>query len=126
MAVLPKGVCEEEIFDIHKFEGEKFLLLEKEENTEISDILKKYQISPNIRVTTWDDYSIMAMVERKMGYAILPELILRCVPYNVDIRPLNVPAWRNIGLVYKGREVASAAMRRFQEYVQQDQKFMIE
>lgn len=126
MAVLPKGICKDATFDIHKFEGENFLLLEKEENTEISDVLRNYRVNPNIRVTTWDDYSIMSMVERKIGYAILPALILRRIPYDVDVKPLNVPACRKIGLVYKGRDAVSVAMRRFQEYIEQNLKFIIE
>lgn len=126
MAVLPRGICEEERFDISKFEGKNFLLLEKEENTEISDVLRKYQISPNIRVTTWDDYSIMSMVERGIGYAILPDLILRRIPYEVDVKPLDVPACRKIGLAYKGRNAVSAAMRRFQEYIEENLEFITE
>lgn len=133
MAVLPREIPREasgkedkktdsakgtkERFHITEFDGAEFLLLEKEENTEVSDVLKKYHINPNIRVTTWDDYSIMSMVERGIGYAILPELILKRVPYEVDIRPLDVHAYRKIGLAYKGRASASAAMRRFMEYI---------
>lgn len=92
-------------------------MLEKEENTEVSEVLKKYRVNPHVKVTTWDDYAIMSMVERGIGCAILPELILKRVPYKVDIRPLDVPAYRKIGLAYKGRETASAAMRRFMEYI---------
>ena len=111
MAVLPKGICEDAIFDIHRFEEENFLLLEKEENTEISEVLKNYQVRPNIRVRTWDDY--------------LPDLILRRISYEVDVKPLNVPACRKIGLVYKGRDAASVAMRRFHEYIQQNLELII-
>ena len=108
---------EQRPYHITDFDGADFLLLEKEENTEVSEVLKKYQVNPHVKVTTWDDYSIMSMVERGIGCAILPELILKRVPYEVDIRPLDVPAYRKIGLAYKGRETASAAMRRFMEYI---------
>ncbi len=120
MAVLPgktDGKCPYPIAD---FDGADFLLLEKEENTEVSEVLKKYQVTPHVKVTTWDDYSIMSMVERGIGCAILPELILKRVPYEVDIRPLDVPAYRKIGLAYKGRGTASAAMRRFMEYISEN------
>ena len=110
-------IHENNCFQIKSFEGQKFLLLEKEENTEISDILKTYGVHPDVRVTTWDDYSIMSMVERKIGSAILPDLILKRIPYDVEVRPLDVPACRNIGLVYKSKETCSAAMRRFLEYI---------
>lgn len=120
MAVLPGKTAGKCPYHIADFDGADFLLLEKEENTEVSEVLKKYQVTPHVKVTTWDDYSIMSMVERGIGSAILPELILKRVPYEVDIRPLDVPAYRKIGLAYKGRETASAAMRRFMEYISEN------
>lgn len=110
-------IHENNCFKIKSLEGQKFLLLEKEENTEISDVLKTYGVHPDIRVTTWDDYAIMSMVERKIGSAILPDLILKRIPYDVEVRPLDVPACRKIGLAYKSKETCSAAMRRFLEYI---------
>ena len=111
------NVHENDCFQIKSLEGQKFLLLEKEENTEISDILKLYNVHPDVRVTTWDDYAIMSMVERKIGTAILPDLILKRIPYDVEVRPLDVPACRKIGLAYKSKETCSAVMRRFLEYI---------
>nr|WP_296033010.1 LysR family transcriptional regulator substrate-binding protein [uncultured Dorea sp.] len=108
---------ENNCFKIKSLEDQKFLMLEKEENTEISDILKTYGVHPDIRVTTWDDYAIMSMVERKIGSAILPDLILKRIPYDVEVRPLDVPACRKIGLAYKSKETCSAAMHRFLEYI---------
>ena len=40
--------------------------------TEVSDLLDLYHVHPDIRFTTWEDFDIMAMVEKGMGISILP------------------------------------------------------
>ncbi len=40
----------------------------------------------------------MAMAERGLGVWILPDLILRRIPYRIEIRPLATPYYRPIGL----------------------------
>lgn len=32
-----------------------------------SDLLDLYHVYPDIRFTTWEDFAIMAMVEKEMG-----------------------------------------------------------
>ena len=67
--------------------------------------------------TTWDDYAIMSMVESGLGLSILPELILKRIPYSIVAKELSVPASRRIGLVLRSRKTASLAVRRFLEYL---------
>ncbi len=94
-----------------------FLLLEHGGKTEVSDLLENYHVHPNIRFTTWEDFAIMAMVERGMGISILPELILKRVPYRIEIRPLAEPYYRSIGLAMKNRAHLSPAVQKFIEYL---------
>ena len=96
---------------------EPFLLLEKDKNTEISDLFRKYDFSPNVHFTLWDDYAILAMVESSMGISLLPRLILKRIPYRVAIRELDVPAYRDIALVLRSRKTAPLAVKRFLEYL---------
>ena len=93
------------------------MLLEKDKNTEISEIFKENNITPNTQFTTWDDYAIMSMVEHGLGVSILPELILQKKPFNIVTRPLNVPAKRQIGLALKSSKNASLATKKFIEYL---------
>lgn len=60
---------------------------------------------------------MMSMVESGPGNAILPQLILKRVPYNILAKELDVPAYRDIGFVMKSRKTASAAVKRFIEYL---------
>ena len=71
-----------------------------------------------MRFTTWDDYAVMSMVESGLGVSILPELILKRVPYRIVAKELDVPAYRRIGVALRSRKNASLAVRRFLEYLQ--------
>ena len=60
---------------------------------------------------------MMSMVESGLGNAILPQLILKRVPYHILAKELDVPAYRYIGLVLKSRKNASAAVKKLIEYL---------
>ena len=93
------------------------MLLEHGGKTEVSDLLGLYHVHPDIRFTTWEDFVIMAMVEKGMGISILPDLILKRVPYKIEIRPLEEPYYRSIGLAMKNRKNLTPAVQKFIEYL---------
>lgn len=119
MAVIPQDhpFATAEAFPLAELEKEPFMLLEKGAKAEISAIFEKHHLHPKIHFTTWDDYAVMSMVEKGLGIAILPELILKRIPYDVVAKPLEVPAYREIGFVCRDRETASLAVRRFMDYL---------
>ena len=96
---------------------ELFILLDKAGNHETSEALARCGVTPDVRFTTWDDYAIMAMVECGLGVSLLPELILRRVPYRIAIRRLDTPLYRDIALALHGRAHISAATRQFLRYL---------
>lgn len=98
-------------------EGKPVLLLEHGGKTEGSDLLSSYHVRPDIRFTTWEDFSIMAMVENGMGISILPDLIFKHVPYKIEIRPLEEPYYRSIELAMKNRKNLTPAVQKFIEYL---------
>ncbi len=95
-----------------------FMLLEKGAKAEISEIFEKNNITPNVHFTTWDDYAVMSMVEGGLGISILPELILRRIPYKIVAKELDVPAYRKIGIAYKDKEKLSIAVKKFVDYLE--------
>lgn len=94
-----------------------FLLLEKGARADVSEVLEKWNISPKIHFTTWDDYAIMSMVESGLGISILPELILRRIPYQIVAKELEVPAYRKICLAMRDKKTTSLAVKRFWDYL---------
>ena len=59
----------------------------------------------------------MAMVERGMGVGILPDMILRRIPYRLEIRPLKEPYYHSIGLAMKHAAHLTPAARKFIDYL---------
>ena len=97
--------------------GLPFLLLEHGGKTEVSDLLEQYHVQPDIRFITWEDFAIMAMVEKGMGVSILPDMILRRIPYQIEIRSLQTPYYRPIGLAMKHTKALPPAVQKFIEYL---------
>ena len=117
--VLPEGypLAEHETVSIEALNDQPFLLLEHGGKTEVTALLERYQVHPAIRFTTWEDFAIMAMVEKGLGIGILPDMILRRIPYKVEIRPLQEPYYRSIGLVMKHQAHLTPAVKKFIEYL---------
>lgn len=117
--VLPPGhpLAEQETVAAEELNGLPFLLLEHGGKTEVSDLLERCGVKPDIRFTTWEDFAIMAMVERGMGVSILPDMILQRIPYRLEIRSLQTPYYRPIGLAMKRGLHPAPAVRKLIEYL---------
>jgi len=119
LVVLPENhaLADCERFPVSSLCDYPFMLLKKSAKADISEALEQWNITPNVHFTTWDDYAIMSMIESGLGISILPELILRRVPYRVVTKELDVPAYRKIGLAIRDKKNASLAVRRFIDYL---------
>lgn len=120
MAIIPEGhrYTDSNSFPVEALRDEPFMLLEKGVKAEISAIFERHKLTPKVHFTTWDDYAVMSMVESGLGISILPSLILKRIPYRIVAKPLNIPAYRDIGIALKSGKTASIAVRRFMEYLQ--------
>ena len=112
----PLAACEK--FPVSALCNDPFMLLEKGAKAEVSEIFERCGLTPNVHFTTWDDYAIMSMVESGLGISILPQLILKRVPYRIVAKELDVPSYRKIGLALREKKTASLAVKRFLEYLQ--------
>lgn len=119
LVVLPENhpLAECDKFPVKALCDYPFMLLEKGAKAEISEIFEINNITPNVHFTTWDDYAVMSMVEGGLGIAILPQLILRRIPYKIVAKELDVPAYRKIGIALRDKKRASLAVKKFIEYL---------
>ena len=119
LVVLPENhpLAECDKFPVKALCDYPFMLLEKGAKAEISEIFERNNITPNVHFTTWDDYAVMSMVEGGLGIAILPQLILRRIPYKIVAKELDVPAYRKIGIALRDKNKASLAVKKFIEYL---------
>ncbi len=118
-AVLPMNhpLAEKELLDYSDLNDQPFLLLEHGGKTEVSDLLERYNVHPNIRFTTWEDYAIMSMAEKGLGIGVLPDLILKRISYQIAIRSFRTPYYGEIVLAMKDRTQMPPAVKKFTEYL---------
>lgn len=117
--IMPEGhpLAEFESIPIDRLTEDPFMLLSRGERSEISELFDSYGISPNTHLTLWDDYAVMSMVEKGLGISILPDLILKRIPYKIEIRSLDVPAYRDIVIAFRSRDTISLAVNQFLNYL---------
>ena len=120
LAVIPSShpLAQADVLPIQAIGESPFMLLEKGESEVISNIFVEHGISPMVHFKTWDDYAIMSMVENELGISILPELILKRIPYDVVVKELEVPAYRSIYIGMKEQKLLSIAAKKFLTYLQ--------
>lgn len=118
--VLPTGhpLAQSKNVKLTDLDGQPFLLLERGGKTDISKLLEKNGVHPKIRFTTWEDFAIMAMAEKGLGIGILPAMILKRIPYKIEIRSLDPPCFREIGLAVKDLNRITPATQMFIKYMQ--------
>ncbi len=118
--VLPTGhpLAQSKTVKLTDLDGQPFLLLERGGKTDISKLLEKNGVHPKIRFTTWEDFAIMAMAEKGLGIGILPAMILKRIPYKIEIRSLDPPCFREIGLAVKDLNRITPATQMFIKYMQ--------
>ncbi|MBO0457055.1 LysR family transcriptional regulator [Enterococcus hulanensis] len=115
LVVLPQGhpLLAKEKINVTDLEAQPFILLEREGTSDITELLADAQVQPQIKFRTWDDYSILAMVEKNLGISILPKLILQRIAYRVETRPLVDPVFRKVGILYRNKTLLSLASKEF-------------
>jgi DNA-binding transcriptional LysR family regulator len=119
LAVLPVNhpLAGYDKFPVAAFAEYPFMLLEKGDKADISEIFDRCHVKPKVHFTTVDDYAVMSMVENGLGISILPELILRRTPYHIITKELDVPAFRDLGIAVRNKGSVSLALSRFMEHL---------
>lgn len=117
LAVLPKGhpLAREEKLPL-KLLAEAGLIIPGEgTGYDIGESLRRHSIEPNAKYELSDDYAALSMAERGLGVTILPELILSGQHANVELRELDPPLCRTIGIVSRPHRLLSPAAGAFMD-----------
>lgn len=101
---------------MEEFQNVPFIITEYTPGSDLHRALKKYNLKPDIRYVTINEFSSLSMVEHKLGLTILPGLLLRGQIGNYVVRPLKPRTFRTLGLAYSSYEDLSPASKIFLEY----------
>ena len=113
LAVLPEGhpLGENIFIQIDELAAEPFILLEEGRGGGCELPARHPQINVQYRVA--DDYTILNMVESRLGVSILPEAVLRRSGQRLTARRLSPELQRTIGVIYKQKTGLSTAGQLF-------------
>ena len=98
-------------FPVEQMEKESFLGLLAASDQDARDYLASFGITPNIRLSTKDDYAILAMIRSGLGISIMQELLLRGETEGLRLLPLKPRAYRTIGLAVTEEGERNPAVR---------------
>lgn len=118
LAVMPKGhpfAAYDEV-PIELFADADFVVSDYTRLNDVHRILQSAGVTPKIRYTSHNDFSILSMVEQRLGVSILPALILHGRSGNFEARPLRPGAYRRLGMAVTSATDMSPAKRLFIEY----------
>ena len=74
-------------------------------------------LEPRVDYEVYDDYTIIAMVEKKLGVSIMYERVLAGYGHQVATRPIAEDLSRRVGIVWNNWETMPIAARCFVEFI---------
>ena len=84
-----------------------YILLDEGEHSVALKAFETYHLHPDIRYKVTDDYSILTMVQKEMGYSILFRLTLAGYAKDVAVVPITEPFERTIALAWRNYDALS-------------------
>ena len=96
-----------------EFVGEPFILLDEGRGGATLRVFLAEHPDLDVQYRVGDDYSVLNMVENRLGVAVLPEMVARHAPPGVAVRQLNPPLRRRVGVIYRKETELSSAARAF-------------
>lgn len=116
VCVLPKGFEKKgpaEYITFDEIRYMPFIMLQETVDADIRDYLKNHQITYSSSCHIEDDLAALVMVENGFGYTVMPEMVLKGFPFNIDSYPFEEPGYRVVGLTtlnYLGMSPAARAL----------------
>ena len=95
------------------FVREPFILLDEGRGGATLRVFLAEHPDLDVQYRVGDDYSVLNMVENRLGVAVLPEMVARHAPSGVAVRQLNPPLRRRVGVIYRKETELSSAARAF-------------
>lgn len=113
--VLPKNhpYADAEAYPISEAANEAFIMQGDGDDTDTLELLNRFGITPNVRLTTVENHTAINMVEEGLGVSIMNQFITRSWTSDVAIVPLDPPSSIVIGISLPSLENAPPAVRKF-------------
>lgn len=112
------ALAQKEAIQPQDFNGIPFIEPLPHQHTNVEAFLQKYDVHPDIRLTTSDTYTCWSMVEAGLGVSMDNELRSAHWHGNVKVVPFATGDAIELGIALLDRKSASPALKKFIAYVQ--------
>ena len=119
VCVTPKGFQTKHpgYVTIEELREQRFVIQREGCDADVNHFLEKYHLSGNGGSRILDDRSAIVLVMGGYGVCLVPELVIRNIPFPVDVYPLDVEEKRTIVLASLRSDVFAPAVRRMYDYI---------
>ena len=120
LCVLPKGTISDtnkKFVTIEDMRDHQFVTQRECTDADIQNFLKENSLNIQSHYHVVDDLSTVALVEKGFGICLMPELVMRDIPYEVDCYPIEPDAARIIGIAALNLEFMAPAVRTMYNHI---------
>lgn len=120
LCIVPKGMPKYEPRDymqIDEMRHHQFVTQRESTDADIQNFLKENSLTIQSNYHVVDDLSTIAIVAHGFGICIMPEMVMKDIPYEVDCYPVKPDAYRIIGIAALNPEFMAPAVRTMYNHV---------
>lgn len=120
LCIVPKGTVKEEpkeYMEIDELRHHQFVTQRESTDADIQNFLKENSLDIQSNYHVVDDLSTIAIVANGFGICLMPELVMKDIPYEVDCYPIRPEAHRIIGIAALNPEFMAPAVRTMYNHI---------
>lgn len=120
LCVFPKGIrldSHRPYINIEEMRAHQFVTQRESTDADIQNFLKENSLRIQSRYHVVDDLSTVALVEKGFGICLMPEMVMRDIPYEVDCYPVHPQACRIIGIAALHPDFMAPAVRTMYNHI---------
>ena len=120
LCIVPKGMQkqkESDFMDIEEMQNHQFVTQRESTDADIQNFLKENSLNVQSNYHVVDDLSTIAMVANGFGICLMPQMVMRDIPYEVDCYPVQPYVERVIGLATLHPEFMAPAVRSMYNHI---------
>lgn len=120
LCVLPKGARRDSrrpYINIEEMRAHQFVTQRESTDADIQKFLKENSLRIQSHYHVVDDLATVALVEKGFGICLMPELVMRDIPYEVDSYPVYPQACRIIGIAALNPDFMAPAVRTMYNHI---------
>ena len=125
LCIVPKGMFKGKnlsYMDIDELRNHQFVTQRESTDADIQNFLKENSLNVQSSYHVVDDLSTIVMVANGFGICLMPEMVMKDIPYEVDTYPVKPDAYRIIGIATLNPEFMAPAVRTMYNHILENYK----